>query len=76
MPTRSATPEETEALFGNGLVIFGQKPSASSKANSAPTASSFAEETEEDGIRAEALRRAQVRRMLPAQPDPTGDSSK
>ena len=33
-------------------------------------------ETEEDGIRAESLRRLKGRRLLKAQPDPTRDSSK
>ncbi len=32
-------------------------------------------ETEQDGIRAEALRRLKVRRLLQAQPAPTPDSS-
>lgn len=44
MVYRKATPEETQALFGDGLVLFGQKRPAPSAQNSTPPASGSAEE--------------------------------
>lgn len=34
MSVRNATPEETRAFYGKGLIIFGRKPVPSSNANS------------------------------------------
>ncbi len=38
MPVREMTPEEKKAWLGNGLVLFGQKPPANWRGNSAPAA--------------------------------------
>lgn len=40
-----ATPEETRAIFGNGLVFFGVKPPQRSRPNSPSEAPSVSQET-------------------------------
>ena len=75
MTIRKATPEETEAFYGSGLVLFGQRPPTSSTKDlkTQEEDDSLSEETEEDGIRAEALRRLKVRRLFKGQPGQTQD---
>ncbi|GMV45037.1 MAG: hypothetical protein AMXMBFR66_04350 [Pseudomonadota bacterium] len=45
MSTYKATPEETRAIFGNGLVLFGVKPPQRSRPNSPSEAPSVSQET-------------------------------
>jgi hypothetical protein len=74
MPVRRATQQETKDWLGNGIVMPGPRQANSSTEQSAAGQSSInSQETEQDGMRAEALRRLKVRRQLmepPAQTQP------
>ncbi len=59
MPVKKMPPEMKQEIFGNGFVVFGMKPPKPSEKKSEKDV-----EAKEDGVRAEALRRLKVRRLL------------